>query len=128
MTSIITNGIKVTALSEYVHDNSKPSLGQYIHSYEITIENLTDKTVQLLSRHWKIYNARAVCREVEGEGVVGQQPILESFGVFTYSSWSPLTTPVGKMEGTFTMMDVESGATFKVEVPPFKLIADFVGN
>jgi len=128
MVSKITQGIKVSVVSEYVESSSKPSAFQFVHAYHINIENLTEKTVQLLSRHWKIYNGRAVVREVNGEGVIGKQPILGSLDSFSYSSWSPLTTPVGKMSGTFTMLDVADGNTFDIEVPEFKLIADFVSN
>jgi len=128
MVTKITQGIKVSAVSEYVESSSKPSMFQFVHAYHINIENLTDKKVQLLSRHWKIHNSRAVVREVKGEGVIGQQPVLGSMDSFSYSSWSPLTTPVGKMSGTFTMRYVATGITFEVEVPEFKLIADFVDN
>lgn len=128
MESLITNGVRVSVVSHYDHTVSKPSLGRFVHSYEITIENLSDRTVQLLSRHWKIYSSNGLMREVKGDGVVGQQPVLRSFELHNYSSWSPLPTPMGKMSGSFTMLDTESKKTFEVEVPEFKLIADYINN
>ena len=128
MHSLITKGIRVTVQTYYDHEVSKPSLGRFIHAYQIKIENLSDRTVKLLSRHWKIYASDGVMREVKGDGVVGKQPVLQMLDVHEYTSWSPLPTPVGKMLGSFTMLDMESNESFEVEVPEFKLIADYINN
>ena len=84
--------------------------------------------MKLLSRHWFIYSSSGEMREVKGDGVIGQQPLLEPFDIHQYESWCPLPSAMGKMSGTYTMLDIETEKTFIVEVPEFKLIADFVNN
>jgi len=126
--SQITNGIKISVQPKYDYVNSKPDFNQYIHAYHVTIENLTENKVQLLTRHWLIYDGKGSIREVKGDGVIGEQPILSSFESHAYTSWCPLKTPMGKMKGTYGMVDHDTGSQFMAIVPEFRLIADFVNN
>lgn len=122
MDALTTNGIKVIVETFYQAEHSRPLEQKYIFAYRITIENLSDETVQLLRRHWFIYDSLGPVREVEGEGVVGQQPILQPAGSHQYISWCPIVSEIGKMTGAF-LMRRQDGSTFHVQVPEFKLVA-----
>jgi len=126
--SEITHGIKVSVIPKYHHETSKPSLGRYIHSYDIAIENLSGLEVQLLRRHWIITDGFGNSRVIKGDGVIGQQPILGPDDVHYYTSWSPMTTPVGKMKGFYTMRRTADNSFFEVEIPEFPLIAELKLN
>jgi ApaG protein len=115
-----TRGIRVSVLSEYAPDRSRPSLQQWFFLYTITITNEAAETVQLLSRHWIITDGSGRIEEVRGPGVVGQQPVLEPGAAFTYTSGCPLPTPFGTMEGTYQMV-TGGGEAFDVRIPPFTL-------
>jgi len=123
-----THGVQVTVIPKYHEDNSKPSLNKYVHSYDITITNLTGLEIQLISRHWIITDANGKVREVKGDGVLGLQPILAPEESHSYTSWCPLSTPVGKMGGSYIMMRKADNSIFEVTIPEFKLIADFKMN
>lgn len=116
-----TRGIVITAKARYVPEQSPP--GQYGFVYGIEIENRGDETAQLLRRHWIITDAMGNVREVEGEGVVGMQPVLKPGQSFAYQSGSLLPTPVGTMRGTYQMI-TEKGAIFEAEIPEFMLSAN----
>ena len=126
--SAITQGIEVTVLPHYHEEMSKPSLNKYVHSYKVKITNLSGLDVQLLSRHWIITDANSKVRDVKGEGVIGQQPILEPEESHHYKSWCPLSTSVGKMSGSFTLIRMVDKSVFEVAIPEFRLIAYFKNN
>ena len=126
--SAITHGIKVTVLPQYHEEMSKPSLNKFVHSYQVRITNNSGIDVQLMSRHWVITDANSKVRNVKGEGVIGQQPFLEPEQSHHYKSWCPMSTPVGKMSGSFTMVRMADNSVFEVEIPEFRLIADFKNN
>ena len=128
MNTLITHGIKISVTSRYEQEASNPTLRRYIHSYNIKIENLSDKKVQLLSRYWLITDGDGTKREVSGEGVIGEQPKLHPGESHMYSSWSPLSFPTGKMVGHYIMKDLDSTKLFQVGIPEFKLIASFKEN
>ncbi len=128
MEPLITEGIKVSVEVFFQDEYSKPLADQYVFSYRVTIKNESNKTVQLISRHWYIQDASGGNREVKGEGVVGKQPILDPGDSHQYVSWCPLNTTVGKMYGTYQMMDIESGDLFDVRIPEFRMAASFVLN
>ncbi len=128
MATLVTNGIRVTVSPYYEREVSMPSQNKYIFSYYITILNTSDKTVQLLARHWKIYDSNNTMREVKGDGVIGKQPILKPGESHSYNSWCPLMTSIGKMAGSFSMMNVDDKSTFDVVVPEFRLVAEFILN
>ena len=125
MSIAVTRGIRVEVESEYVADRSNPDNHSYFFAYHVTITNESDETVQLISRHWVITNAEGKKEEVEGPGVVGEQPTLEPDESFEYSSFCPLTTPMGTMHGTYQMV-TEDGEKFDAEIAPFTLVQETV--
>jgi ApaG protein len=129
MTEIaITKGIKVTVEPFYIESHSRPMQNHFAHGYRVTIENQSDEIVQLMRRHWFIYDGADEVREVEGPGVVGEQPTLAPGQFHQYTSWCPMTTEVGKMHGTFTMQTAKERKEFKVVVPVFQLVAPSILN
>ncbi len=123
-----TKGIKISVKSIFQAMYSKPIMGQFVFSYHITIENQSRETVQLLRRHWLITDSLGMVREVEGKGVIGEQPILKPGQSHTYDSWCPLTTALGHMEGDFLMLNPVTNETFKVQVPRFQLVSPVALN
>jgi len=124
----ITNGIKICVETFYLADESAPSKSNYSHAYRITIENHSPGTVQLLRRQWNIIDSNGVKRMVEGEGVIGKQPILAPGASHKYTSWCPLMTDIGKMYGTYLMKRYPNGKNFEVSIPAFNLIPPFKLN
>jgi ApaG protein len=121
-----SRGIIVRVVSAYIpqeSDLSDPTDRKYVFAYHIDIENRGSRTVRLLSRHWWIVDAHDLVREVIGEGVVGQQPVLSPGQVFSYSSWCVIPTPTGRMRGTYSML-AASGETIQVAIPQFNLNAN----
>jgi ApaG protein len=116
----ITRGIAVSVEPTYLEANSSPESSQYLWAYRVTIENQGRETVQLLSRHWMITNARGELTEVKGPGVVGEQPMLKPGESYQYTSGAPLNTPSGMMGGAY-QMESESGERFDIEIPTFSL-------
>jgi ApaG protein len=127
METLTTNGITISVETFYQAEHSRPLEQKHIFAYRITIENHSLHTVQLLRRHWHIYDSNGQVREVEGEGVVGQQPVLLPNDMHQYTSWCPLMTEIGKMSGAF-LMQREDGALFDARVPEFMLVAPHKGN
>lgn len=118
----VTEQVRVEVLSRHSPENSRQ--GEWVFEYTIRITNLGSETIQLLSRHWIISDALERVREVQGPGVVGEQPILASGQSFQYSSWCPLETPTGSMHGTYLM--VRAGRErFEVAIAPFALRAPY---
>lgn len=115
-----THGIRIEVLPAYVEDQSDPAQSYYFFSYRVRIQNTSGRRVQLLSRHWIITDAYGKTEEVEGPGVVGQQPTLNPGETFEYSSFCPLATPTGSMAGSYTMVDAK-GEQLEVEIPKFIL-------
>ena len=128
MESLITKGIRVSVAAQFEPDYSDLNVDKYVFSYRVHIQNQSNDTVQLLSRHWKIFDMSGIIREVEGEGVVGQQPVLRPGESHEYQSWCPLSTPMGYMEGTFFMEIYGQDEPLKVGIPRFKLTAPFAMN
>jgi ApaG protein len=125
MVTQTTQGIRVSVVTEYQPAYSSPSQHHYVFTYRITIENQSDFTIQLLRRHWHVFDAGFMKREVEGEGVVGQQPILEPGQSHQYVSGCNLKSGIGKMEGTYLMERIVDGSRFTVNIPSFSLVAPF---
>jgi len=128
MQTLLTNGIRISVETKYQHSQSDALADRYIHSYRITMLNESNDDVQLLKRHWFIVNSKGIVREVEGEGVIGKQPILAPGESHQYVSWSPLNTDIGKMHGHYTFIKVDSEEVFSVQIPAFKLICPFKNN
>jgi ApaG protein len=116
----ITKGIAVSVVPTYLEADSSPSHAQYLWAYRVTIENQGRETVQLLSRHWMITNARGELTEVKGLGVIGKQPVLRPGESHTYTSGASLNTPSGMMGGSY-QMESDSGERFDIEIPTFSL-------
>jgi ApaG protein len=115
-----TNGIRVQVKATYLPDRSSPRENHFHFAYHITISNLGTETAQLISRHWVITDADGDVQEVQGPGVVGQQPILEPGASFEYTSFCPLKTNVGTMHGTYQMVRA-NGESFDARIAPFTL-------
>lgn len=110
----------VQVQSVYIATHSSPEDERYVFAYTITVRNLGRNTVQLIGRYWLITNGNGEVSEVEGEGVVGEQPYIEPGDEFQYTSGAVLETPLGTMQGHYVMVDNE-GESFQVEIPVFRL-------
>ena len=120
MVTATTRDISVTVETSYLEKQSDPDEQYFVWAYRITIANHSNQTVQLLSRHWKISDGQGRVQEVRGEGVIGEQPILEPGANYTYSSDTPLQTPSGFMHGSYQMQS-DDGERFDVDIPAFSL-------
>ena len=116
----LSNNIEVQVEPAYVHEQSDPRQGHYFFSYRVRISNQGDKPVQLVRRHWVITDGFGTTEEVQGPGVVGLQPMIKPGEMFEYSSFCPLPTPTGSMQGSYAMIDAE-GREMEVEIPLFFL-------
>ena len=122
MYSEVTRAISVSVDPFYVEEQSAPAENRWVFGYKVVIENQGTAPVQLMSRHWRIMDSLGRMVEVKGDGVVGEQPLLEPGQRFEYTSGTPLPTPSGIMTGTYQMLSAE-GLWFDVEIPAFSLDA-----
>jgi ApaG protein len=122
MLSSITEGVLVAVETEYHPEYSNPINNHYVFTYRIRIENQGDYALRLLRRHWYIYDSIGSRYEVEGEGVVGQQPLILPNAHHTYVSGCHLKSDMGKMYGKYLMEREVDGALFWVQIPEFALI------
>jgi len=123
----ITHDITVRVAVSFLPEQSQPETGKWFWVYHIRLENGSDEQVQLKMRHWRITDARGLVNHVDGEGVVGETPILAPGQTHDYVSGCPLTTPQGSMEGYFTFVRPD-GAPFEVAIPYFPLAAPATAN
>ena len=123
MITTITDGVKVSVETIYQPEYSNPANDHYMFAYKISIENVGISSVQLLRRHWEIFDSNGAKREVEGEGVVGQQPVILSGQSYQYTSAANLTSDIGKMYGTYEMENLFDKKKLTVAIPEFKLVA-----
>jgi ApaG protein len=128
MITSITKDVRISVETEYQPGYSSPAQFHYVFTYKITIENLGESTIQLRRRHWYIHDAARDLREVEGEGVVGQQPILEPGQSHVYVSGCNLKSGIGKMYGSYQMERIIDGKPFEVRIPEFIMVAPFKQN
>ena len=128
MINQITQGIKISVDTSYDNTFYREHKIHYAFNYKITIENQTNDTVQLLSRHWEITDALNFTEIVDGKGVIGFTPILKTKTKYTYNSGCLLISPMGSMKGFYTMFNFSSNQKFNVIIPSFKLTAPFVIN
>ena len=112
--------LAISVETEYLPLQSEPAQQRYAFAYHITIANHGSEMVRLLSRHWRITDGKNELQEVQGVGVVGEQPDIEPGGSYHYSSGVMLQTPVGTMEGTYQMISAD-GDEFDAPIPPFML-------
>jgi ApaG protein len=120
-----TDDVIVRVSVSFLPEQSEPDRGRWFWAYHIRIENEGDGAVQLLTREWHITDGRGVVHHVEGEGVVGEQPVIHPGKSYDYVSGCPLSTPTGVMEGYYNMVDV-NGALKRVAIPRFALVASAV--
>lgn len=123
MPTFLTDNISVSVLPLYENEHSAPAKGRFVFSYHVELENQGDLTVQLLSRHWYIFDSDGFYSEVKGEGVVGEQPVIHPEQSHSYQSFCNLKTDIGMMWGSYLMKEVETGRLFEVFIPEFQLIA-----
>lgn len=124
----ISNDVKISVETSYQNDKVSNTDGHHMFAYRITIENRGEYTIQLMSRHWDIIDSLNGFSEVEGDGVIGQQPILEPGEKYTYVSGCALLGEFGKMYGFYTMKRQMDGKEFEVTIPEFIMIAPFKFN
>lgn len=125
MVTAITQGVKISVDTIYQDEHSNPEAGHFMFAYRIHIENLTDYEIQLMRRQWFIFDSNGTVREVEGEGVVGVQPIIASGDSYSYVSGSNLKTDIGSMRGRYLMHRSIDNTEFLVDIPEFELIVPF---
>jgi ApaG protein len=123
-----TQGIIVSVEPKFDGDTKDYGGIKYIFTYRITLENTLEVPVQLLKRRWNIFDSIGSRHTVEGEGVVGMQPIIMPGEKFDYSSWCPLDSNIGSMDGIFHMMNLELNEGFDIAIPKFNLVADWINN
>ena len=124
----VSKGIKIKVETNYLSEYSKPAVNHFLFSYRITIENQNPFAVQLLRRHWFIKDSSAAMRQVEGEGVVGQMPVIEGGSSYSYESGCNLTSDMGSMKGTYKFLRMNDESNFEAEIPEFNLIAPWKSN
>ncbi len=128
MISKISEGVEISVEIFYQSDYSNPLNQEFMFAYRITLENHNNFTVKLLRRHWFIFDSNGEQREVEGEGVIGIQPILKPGETYQYVSGCNLKTEMGRMHGTYLMENQHNKESFKVNIPSFDMIVPFKNN
>ena len=124
MSEAVTRDIRVEVMSQHSAEHSQPLRDDWVFQYTVRITNQGSETVQLLSRHWIITDAFENTKDIQGPGVVGEQPTLGPGQSFQYSSWCPLKTPTGMMHGTYQMASA-GGDRFDIAIAPFALRAKY---
>jgi ApaG protein len=127
MSDTTTRGIRVQVQSFYDEERSSPQDNYYFFAYRVTISNVGAETAQLVSREWIITDGNGDTQRVQGPGVVGEQPRLAPGEEFEYTSFCPLSTPVGSMNGSYLMV-LANGERFEAEIAPFALAAPHAVN
>ena len=125
--SATTGDVTVRVSVSFLAEQSEPARGRWFWAYHVRVENGGREPVQLVSREWTISDGRGARHQVQGEGVVGEQPVIEAGGAFDYVSGCPLPTPTGWMEGHYRMID-SAGRAFDVAIPRFPLVAPAVAT
>jgi ApaG protein len=123
MTTEVTAGISVSVETFYQPTHSNPTHGHFVFAYRIAINNKSSEMIRLKKRHWYIVDSDSTKREVEGEGVVGEQPYIAPGETYRYVSGCNLNTEIGKMFGTYLMERVSDKKFFYVKIPEFKMVA-----
>ncbi len=123
-----TRDIRVTVRAFFLADQSEPERGHYVWAYQVSIANDGRQTVQLLRRSWIITDAQGRTQRVHGEGVVGEQPVLDPGENFEYTSFTPLATSSGLMRGAYHMVVPATGEAFDVAIPGFSLDSPHAGG
>lgn len=125
MPTAVTENIKVSIKARYEEVYSDPDRDKYAFSYDVEIVNDSPYAIQLLSRHWIILDTNLEKREVKGEGVVGETPVMQPGESHRYQSWCPLSTDIGVMYGYYNFIRLSDRHEFKVRIPLFQMVADY---
>ena len=128
MVTKITDGVKISVETIYQPEYSNPVNEHFMFAYKVNIENLTEFSVQLLNRHWEIFDSNGSKREVDGEGVVGMQPVIDPGENHEYVSGCNLKTDMGSMKGFYEMKRVVDREVFLVSIPEFYLLTSYKLN
>ena len=128
MNQQITRGIKISVETNFEGTFYKNYKMHFAFGYKVTIENQSNDSVQLKSRHWKIFDSLNKTEIVDGEGVIGKKPVLKPGETHVYNSGCLLTSPFGAMKGHYNMVNFSTTKNFKVAIPSFKLSAPFALN
>lgn len=128
MVSKISEGIKINVETFYLPNQSKPLEHEFLFAYRITLENFNTFSVQLIKRQWYIFDSNGEYKDVEGEGVVGVQPIIKPNNQFQYVSGCNLKSEIGKMQGVYELINLNTLQPFFVNIPTFELIAPLKYN
>ena len=128
MVTEITEGVRVSVEAEYQPEYSSPSQYHYVFTYRVSIENNSPKTIQVMRREWHIQDAGYKNREVTGEGIVGQQPVIEPGNTHQYVSGCNLKSGIGCMYGTYQIERLVDGKLLNISIPIFQMIAPFKLN
>jgi len=124
----LTKGIRVTTKVKFKEEYSEPENSYFVFFYRITIENFNDFEVQLLRRHWDIFDSNGIKTVVNGEGVVGEKPILTPGELFSYESACNLESGMGSMSGFYEFMRTSDGVLFQAEIPEFVMEVPYMLN
>ena len=128
MISARTQNVRITVETSYQNQQFPNFKGEHMFAYRITIHNQSEYTIKLLRRHWHIVDLTHCNTEVEGEGVVGQQPLLEPGESHQYVSGCAIKSDIGKMYGTYLMERQLDGVRFEVKIPEFMLVVPCRNN
>jgi ApaG protein len=128
MVTATTQGVKISVETIYQDEHSNPANEHFMFAYRIVIENLSEFSIQLLARKWFIFDSNGTTKEVEGEGVVGVQPIIEPKHNYSYVSGCALKTDLGSMKGHYIMQRLVDETIFEADIPAFELIAPYKLN
>ena len=128
MVNLISEGVEISVETFYQQDYSNPLQSEYMFAYRIAIENHNSFPVKLHRRHWYIFDSNGTYREVEGEGVVGLQPVIAPGEKYNYVSGCNLRTEMGKMSGTYQMENLNNKKLFSVNIPAFEMIVPLKNN
>jgi len=128
MEQATTYGIKISVETDFQQEYSSPMQKHFVFSYRILIENNSESTIQLLKRHWFIYDSVGIIKEVQGIGVVGHQPIIEPKDSYEYVSGCNFRSELGKMNGEYLFKKVLNDETFHVKIPEFVMNVPYLLN
>lgn len=128
METLTTSGVEVKVETFYQQEHSRPLENEFVHAYRITLFNHNNFTVQLLRRRWEITDCNSDVNIVEGDGVVGRQPVLYPGDSYQYVSGCNLATPIGKMDGVYLFESKLTRTEFEVKIPVFNLVAPLILN
>ncbi|MGV6844724.1 MAG: Co2+/Mg2+ efflux protein ApaG [Lutibacter sp.] len=128
MVQQVTNGIKISVTSIFEGTVYRNYRLYHAFSYQVTIENQSNETVQLLHRHWDIFDSLNKLETVDGDGVIGKKPILKPTQKHTYSSNCFLSSSIGAMQGYYTMVNFSTSKSFNVIIPTFQLMVPNISN